>query len=323
MPTYNDDLALTNGAANVTMALSNTSGTATFGGNGPDGEIILRDGNGQNRAFIDANSQRLELRNSSGQIISMIGGSANMRVGTNGLPGNAYFYPSSATDIFNNGQATVSIDGNNGNILAGGQGTDGDIVLRSTTNQNRIRLDAQGGNLWMGGNGADGDIVLFADSGDNVTLDQATIHLNGQSGDIILQNADCAEDFEVDTLEAVEPGTVMAISDGVRLRVSDRAYDHRVAGIVAGAGHYRPGIILGRKPGGTNQLPIALMGRVCCKVDADQGAIQVGDLLTTASTPGHAMKATDPTRAFGTVIGKALESLEQGQGLITVLVTLQ
>src|SRR5262249_53947864 len=52
---------------------------------------------------------------------------------------------------------------------------------------------------------------------------------------------------------------------------------------------------------------IALMGKVCCKVDATFAPVKVGDLLTTSSTTGHAMKATNPMLAFGAVIGKALE----------------
>jgi hypothetical protein len=55
--------------------------------------------------------------------------------------------------------------------------------------------------------------------------------------------------------------------------------------------------------------PIALMGKVLCKVDATQAPINVGDLLTTSPTAGHAMKADNPEKAFGTVIGKALSSL--------------
>ena len=51
--------------------------------------------------------------------------------------------------------------------------------------------------------------------------------------------------------------------------------------------------------------------------------IEVGDLLTTSATPGHAMKATDPLKAFGAVIGKALRPLDSGQGLIPVLIALQ
>ena len=46
-------------------------------------------------------------------------------------------------------------------------------------------------------------------------------------------------------------------------------------------------------------------------------------MLTSATTPGHAMKAGDVTRAFGAVIGKALQSLASGKGLIPILVTLQ
>ena len=65
------------------------------------------------------------------------------------------------------------------------------------------------------------------------------------------------------------------------------------------------------------------MGKVYCKVDADHAPIKVGDLLTTASTPGHAMKATDALRAFGAVIGKALQPLQSGTGLVAVLVALQ
>ncbi len=51
--------------------------------------------------------------------------------------------------------------------------------------------------------------------------------------------------------------------------------------------------------------------------------IGVGDLLTTSSTPGHAMRAADPARAFGAVLGKSLGRLTGGQGLVPVLVALQ
>jgi hypothetical protein len=57
------------------------------------------------------------------------------------------------------------------------------------------------------------------------------------------------------------------------------------------------------------------------KVDASYGAIQPGDLLVSSETPGHSMKATDPQ--VGTVIGKALGSLDSGTGVIPVLITLQ
>jgi hypothetical protein len=61
-----------------------------------------------------------------------------------------------------------------------------------------------------------------------------------------------------------------------------------------------------------------LMGKVCCKVDASYGAIAVGDLLTTSPTSGHAMKVSDPVKAFGGVIGKALGILAEGRGVVPI-----
>jgi hypothetical protein len=92
---------------------------------------------------------------------------------------------------------------------------------------------------------------------------------------------------------------------------------------VSGGAETRPGIVLGHRPGEGRRLAIALAGRVQCRVDADFAPIGVGDLLTTSATPGHAMKATDSRRAFGSVIGKALRPLTSGQGVIPVLVALQ
>ena len=90
-----------------------------------------------------------------------------------------------------------------------------------------------------------------------------------------------------------------------------------------GAGDYKPGIVLGKQQSNNIRQPIALLGKVYCKVDTQYGSIEVGDLLTTSCTPGHAMKAADPLKALGTVIGKALRPLAQGQGLIPILISLQ
>src|SRR5215207_10192733 len=69
-------------------------------------------------------------------------------------------------------------------------------------------------------------------------------------------------------------------------------------------------------------VPVALNGKAWCKVDAEEEAVEVGDLLTTSGTPGHAMKASDVTRYVGAVIGKALAPLAEGRGLVPVLVSL-
>jgi hypothetical protein len=120
----------------------------------------------------------------------------------------------------------------------------------------------------------------------------------------------------------LEPGTVMVIGHEGRLRQSEAAYDTRVAGVLSGAGEYRPGIVLDKQRSAGNRLPVALTGKVFCKVDARYASVEVGDLLTTSPTTGHAMKAGDPGKAFGAVIGKALRPLPDGQGLIPILIAL-
>ncbi|MGA2664766.1 MAG: hypothetical protein ABSF83_07465 [Nitrososphaerales archaeon] len=157
-----------------------------------------------------------------------------------------------------------------------------------------------GGNLQLGSNGT------------------VTAH------DVILTGSDLAENFDLTNGAPMEPGSVLVIGDDGSLDISRRPYDRRVAGVVSGAYRFSPAIVMGRNSGQeSGAAPIALVGRVYCKADADFGAIEVGDMLTTSATPGHAMKATDPSRAFGCVIGKALGTLESGQGLVPILVALQ
>jgi hypothetical protein len=141
------------------------------------------------------------------------------------------------------------------------------------------------------------------------------------TGDIRLELGDCAEDFDIGVL--AEPGTVMVLGDNGDLLPSHTAYDKRVAGVLSGAGDFKPGIILDKQNSTRTRLPVGLLGKVYCKVDAQTSPIEVGDLLTTSAIPGHAMKVTDPLKAFGTVIGKALRPLHEGQGLIPILIALQ
>lgn len=144
------------------------------------------------------------------------------------------------------------------------------------------------------------------------------------TGDIQLTGADYAEDFDVVDAEHVGPGSVVVLDEMGVLRESHSAYDTRVAGVICGAGAFRPAVVLDRHDDGAGpRMPVALMGKVYCKVDASYGAVRTGDLLTTSPTPGHAMRATDRGLAFGSVLGKALRALDDGRALVPMLVTLQ
>jgi hypothetical protein len=129
-------------------------------------------------------------------------------------------------------------------------------------------------------------------------------------------SGDVAEFMRV--TEDVIPGMVLVIGKGGVLQPSATAYDTHVAGIVS----TQPGVSLGTKEAGNpGEALIAVAGKVPCNVDASNGPITEGDLLTTSSLQGYAMKATDPK--IGTVLGKAMGTLESGTGTIEVLVTLQ
>jgi hypothetical protein len=142
----------------------------------------------------------------------------------------------------------------------------------------------------------------------------------------ITGGSDLAEPFEVTGAKSVEPGMVVSIDpeEQGRLRISNRPYDHRVAGIVSGANGLNSGLVMAKDDQSMNDFtPVALSGRVYCWADAAFGEIKPGDLLTTSSTPGHTMKVTNPVSAQGAIIGKAMTPLKEGRGLILVLVALQ
>jgi hypothetical protein len=141
-------------------------------------------------------------------------------------------------------------------------------------------------------------------------------------GDLVLLGADLAEQFGVVDGADIEPGSVMVLAGEDRVRACDGPYDRRVAGVISGAGGYRPALVMDRQADPARRA-LALTGKVWCKVDAGYGPIELGDPLTTSATPGHAMRADDQARAFGAVIGKALADLTSGRGLVPVLVALR
>lgn len=118
-------------------------------------------------------------------------------------------------------------------------------------------------------------------------------------------NCDIAEAFL--SLDNAGPGDVVSLDPSrfKAMRLADRPYDPMLAGVVS----TEPTLLMGQ-----NDVPegvaIALAGVIPVKVTLENGPIAVGDLLTSSSTPGHAMRADRP----GPVIGKAMEPFDGGQG---------
>ncbi len=251
-----------------------------------------------------------------------------------------YGSPGTKTSLWAGGVsiATLDINGNFGIGTASPQQklhVDGNEIL-STGNHAGFKFRNRGSNnvaedwVWY----SDGNIARLwrASVGDLMTIAPS-----GQVGVKELQitgGADFAENFDVNVAPTggeeptpkVEAGMVVSIDPERpgKLQLSSQPYDSQVAGIISGAGGVKPGMIMSQE--GTladGKFPVALSGRVYCWVDAAYGAVKPGDLLTTAPTPGHAMKAADREKAQGAIIGKAMTGLKEGKGLVLVLVNLQ
>lgn len=146
------------------------------------------------------------------------------------------------------------------------------------------------------------------------------LHVNGT---IRAEGSDFAEPFDMTDKDLLEIGDVVVIdtNNPLHLKKSTKAYDTMVAGIISS--NEQAGYVAGGRSDGSSDKPVALSGRVLCKVTTENGPIVVGDLLTSSTTHGHAMKASDRDKSFGAVIGKALQPLATGKGEVMVLVALQ
>jgi len=138
-------------------------------------------------------------------------------------------------------------------------------------------------------------------------------------------NADLAE--RIESRESLSAGDVIEIDPTATglFRKSTTRLSTRVAGIISSA----PAITLAShgdiKSGaaGDGRPVLALAGTVPVKVTNEAGSIRVGDLLTTSSTPGFAMRCADRVACIGAILGKALEPLSIQAGVVRALVTLQ
>lgn len=140
---------------------------------------------------------------------------------------------------------------------------------------------------------------------------------------IEVRGADIVEKFK--SKEAIEAGTLVTIdeNDIHNYKTSQKAYQKGIVGIVSGANGVKHGMLLEQDDALAGNTKVAIAGRVYVKATAQNGAIKAGDMLTSSDKAGFAMKATSQRKAFGAVVGKALTSLESGEGFVLVLVGLQ
>jgi hypothetical protein len=166
--------------------------------------------------------------------------------------------------------------------------------------------------------------VLISGPGASLTFPDNSVQSTAWNGTTL--GGDYAEAIDVLGDRAqYEPGDVIVIDAGSpgKFNKSDKSYSKLVAGVFS----TKPGLIGRRltaeRPDKGAEVPMALVGIVPTKVSAENGPIEPGDLLVSASKPGYAMKGTDTSRLTGAVLGKALASLPSGFGVIEVMISIQ
>jgi hypothetical protein len=211
--------------------------------------------------------------------------------------------------------ADASANGVTGAALQANANGSGGIGIYSVSNSSDANLVLT--------NGGTGDLIKAFAGGNNMYFEVT------HSGDVYAHGAfhpnglDYAE--MLPATEGLEPADVLVIGGDGRLARSARPYAHNVAGVYT----TKAGVLARDEESNSRTAPIALLGVVPVKVTAENGPITPGDLLVTSSTPGYAMKASPvivggveiyPT---GALLGKAMEELKDGHGVIKVLLSLR
>jgi hypothetical protein len=161
------------------------------------------------------------------------------------------------------------------------------------------------GNLYIGGSGGraithTGDIVpsanLLYDLGSTTAWYDVYY---GKSTQALY--ADLAENYQADS--NYESGTVLIFGGKYEVTLSTVSHDTAVAGVVS----EKPAHLMNSSLNGTNVVPLALQGRVPCKV---KGPVNKGTVLVSSDIPGVAQAVNLSMFKPGCVIGKSLENIE-------------
>ena len=229
--------------------------------------------------------------------------------------GSAVFYDSDDSNTVTL-SAPATVGSNVAFTLPAADGTSGQAIV--TDGSGALSFGAAGATVSQDNSSNTAFNLYFASTTSGaltaVKYDGGTLTFNPSSETLAVTNtttvassaqyADLAEKYAAD--EDIEPGTVVHFAGEGKLAPCDEANHHAVAGIIS----TDPAYLMNS---GQEGVALAISGRVPCKVT---GTIAAGDLMVSA---GNGMAMANNSPAIGTVIGKAIEAHEGGEGTIEVL----
>lgn len=224
---------------------------------------------------------------------------------------------------------TTTIQGNNVGYVATSQ-----IYAKGIGSLNLNPSTSVGANIYLGAdtgsiNSSANSIVFYSNGADRFKIDgNSFVAINAGNlgsasqafgtvyGDVFSgyatksRYADLAENYLAD--DEYFEGTVLVFGGDAEITVTNVKGDKRVAGIVS----TNPAHLMNEALKGEHVTPLALQGRVPCKVI---GKVAKGDMLVTSAIPGYAIVDNDPR--IGTVLGKAVgEKTDDGKGVVEIVV---
>jgi len=228
--------------------------------------------------------------------------------------------------------AGTTIQTGSGYLAAPHVYTNGIASTNTVVNSNDADLSV-GANIYLGPGGTtnatNNSIVFWSKGQDRYRIDEnsfeafnaanlgsvanpfGTCYANVLSGYATkAKYADLAENYLAD--DEYFEGTVLVFGGDAEITVTSTKGDKRVAGVVS----TNPAHLMNEALQGEHVTPLALQGRVPCKVI---GKVAKGDMLVTSAIPGYAIVDNDPR--IGTVLGKAVgEKTDDGKGVVEIVV---
>ncbi|QGA80318.1 hypothetical protein [Candidatus Nanohalobium constans] len=279
---------------------------------------LVIDGEGGGESYHD-----LEVRNSNGDNLLDVSPNGNIQIPNGYLDMNSNDIRNLETPDSGTDAATKDyVDAQTGDAESGATQTLSQVLSEGNDAGSQAITSIGSGNIDIDGSGS-GNIQLNNEEvrGGSITQSNNLIagsYSTGESsvdggdvwvendvevgGDIVGSGADVAE--KINNESQLEPGTVVTISGNNSVDKTQGKHDRMVAGVVS----TDPAMVMAKERDG---VPIAMTGTVPVKVTMENGEIKPGDMLTTSSAAGKAMKCQDLTKCTGSIIGKALEPAEK------------
>lgn len=220
-----------------------------------------------------------------------------------------------------NGTSNVLIATSSGNVTFGVGGTANVLTVTSTganiTGYANVSGNISAGNISLTGNVNSSNLIgtvytsSIINNGSNGVgnIGSASTYFNTVFAKATsAQYADLAEFYSAD--QVYEPGTVVTFGGDFEVTLSTNDADPCVAGVVS----TNPSYIMNAGIFCEFPTQVALTGRVPCRVI---GPVTKGAMMVSA---GNGLARAEKSPAMGTVIGKALEAFDGGEGTIEIVV---